>query len=147
MRKLNRIDPFAEFDLFSDWRRPLATPRIRTISNGSNVAASWRPAVDVRETAQAYAISFELPGTEKEDVSVEVHEDVLTVKGEKKAMEIAEGERRTHVECAYGSFTRAFTLPSHVEGDAVKATFRNGVLTVEIPKVEEQKPKVVEIDA
>jgi HSP20 family protein len=147
MTKLTRIDPFAEFDLFSDWRRPLATPRIRTISHRSNAAAAWRPAVDVRETADTYAISFELPGTEKEDVSVEVHDGVLTVKGEKKASEVAEGERRHHIERVYGSFTRAFTLPTDVEGDAVKATFRNGVLTVEIPKAEEQKPKVVPIDA
>lgn len=145
MTKLVRIDPFAEFDLFSDWRRPLAAARIG--QRGSNAAAAWRPAADVHETAERYAISFELPGTDKEDVSVEVHDNVLTVKGEKKATEVAEGERRHHIERVYGSFTRAFTLPSDVEGDAVKATFRNGVLTVEIPKAEEQKPKVVEIDA
>jgi len=147
MTKLVRIDPFAEFDLFSDWRRPLAASRIRTIPRGSNAAAAWRPAADVHETAERYAISFELPGTDKEDVSVEVHDNVLTVKGEKKATEVAEGERHHHIERVYGSFTRAFTLPNDVEGDAVKATFRNGVLTVEIPKAEEQKPKVVQIDA
>ena len=72
---------------------------------------------------------------------------VNSSKGEKKATEVAEGERHHHIERVYGSFTRAFTLPSDVEGDAVKATFRNGVLTVEIPKAEEQKPKVVQIDA
>jgi len=147
MTKLTRVDPFADFDLFADWRRPLAGPRIRTIPRGSNVVAAFRPAVDVSETATHYAISFELPGTEKEEVSVEVHDNVLTIKGEKKATEVAEGERRHHVERAYGSFTRAFTLPGDVEGDAVKATFRNGVLTVEIPKAEEQKPTVVKIDA
>jgi HSP20 family protein len=147
MPKLTRIDPFAEFDLFSDWRRPLATSRARTLSHRPSIASAWRPAVDVSETAEGYAISFELPGTEKEDVSVEVHDNVLTVKGEKKASEIVEGERRHHVERVYGRFTRAFTLPNEVAGDAVKATFRNGVLTVEIPKAEEQKPKVVKIDA
>ena len=147
MTKLTLIDPFAEFDLFSDWRRPLAAPRIRTIPRSANAAAAWRPAVDIRETAEDYAISFELPGTEKEDVSVEIHDNVLTVEGEKKATEVAEGERRHHNERVFGSFTRTFTLPNEVEGDGVRATFRNGVLTVEIPKAEEQKPKVVKIDA
>jgi HSP20 family protein len=147
MTKLTRIDPFAEFDLFSDWRRTLATPRARAISRSSDAGSAWRPAVDVRETAEGYAISFELPGTEKEDVSVEVHDNVLTVKGEKKATEVSEGERRHHVERVYGCFTRAFTLPNEVDGDAVKANFQNGVLTVEIPKAEEQKPTVVKIDA
>jgi HSP20 family protein len=147
MTKLTRIDPFAEFDLFGDWRRPLGTPRVRTVSRGSDATAAWRPAVEVRESADAYEISFELAGTEKEDVSVEVHDNVLTVKGEKQAAEVREGERRHHVERVYGSFTRAFTLPKDVEGDAVKANFRNGVLTVEVPKAEEQKPTVVKIDA
>jgi HSP20 family protein len=144
MTKLTRIDPFAEFNLFSDWRRPLAAPR--TFSHCSNVPTAWRPVVDVRETPEHFAISFELPGTEKEDVSVEVHDNVLTVKGEKKATEVAEDERRHHVERVYGSFTRAFTLPNEVDGDSVKATFRNGVLTVEVPKAEARKPKVVKID-
>jgi len=145
MTKLTRIDPFAEFDLFSDWRRPLARPRARTISSVSNAASAWRPAVDVRETAACFSISFELPGIEKEDVSVEVHDNVLTVKGEKKATEATEDERRHHVERVYGSFIRAFTLPNDVTSDAVKANFRNGVLTVEIPKAEERKPKLVKI--
>jgi len=147
MTKLTRIDPFAEFDLFGDWRLPPGAPRARTISRSSNGATAWRPAVEVRESADAYVLSFELPGTEKEDVSVEVDDNVLTVKGEKKAAEVLEGERRHHVERVYGSFTRAFTLPKDVEGDAVKANFRNGVLTVEVPKAEEQKPTVVKIDA
>jgi HSP20 family protein len=147
MTKMTRIDPFAEFDLFGDWRRPLGAPRVRTISRPASGAEGWRPAVEVRESADRYSISFELPGTEKEDVSVEVHDKVLTVKGEKKATEVAEGERRHHVERSYGAFTRAFTLPKDVEGDAVRATFRNGVLTVDVPKAEEQKPTVVKIDA
>ena len=146
MTKLTRIDPFADLDLLADWRRTLGAPRIRTISHRSNAAAAWRPAVDVHETVESYSISFELPGTEKEDVSIELHDNVLTVKGEKNATEVAEGERRHHVERVYGSFTRAFTLPNDVVEDAVKATFRNGVLTIEIPKAEEQKPKVVKID-
>jgi HSP20 family protein len=146
MTKLTRIDPFAELDFFGGFGRALGAPRARTFSRAASDAAAWRPAVEVRESADAYSISFELAGAEKDDVSVEVRDNVLTVKGEKKAVEVSEGEKRHHVERVYGAFTRAFTLPNEVHGDAVKATFRNGVLTVDIPKAEAEKPTVVTIE-
>ncbi len=72
---------------------------------------------------------------------------MLTIKGEKKVGEVAEGDRRHQCERIYGAFTRSFTLPNDAEGDAVNAKFRNAVLTVLVPKAEQRKPKVVEIDA
>jgi HSP20 family protein len=103
--------------------------------------------VDIVESNEGYVITVEIPGTKKEDVTVECHENVLTIKGEKKSEREEKDEHRHYVERSYGSFSRAFTLPSDASGDQVKASFRNGVLSVEIPKAEERKPKVVDIKA
>jgi HSP20 family protein len=141
-----RIDPFAEFDLFRDWGRPLGTSRLmRNALRGLDEPARWMPPVDIAESDTGYAITVELPGMKKEDVTVECHENILTIKGEKKSEREEENEHRHYVERSYGSFSRAFTLPSDANPDMVKASFSDGVLSVEIPKAEERKPKVVDI--
>jgi HSP20 family protein len=143
-----RIDPFAELDLFRDWDRPLSLSRLlRDAFKGIGEPVRWLPPVDITESDDGYAITIELPGTQKEDVTVECHENVLAVKGEKKSEREEKGEHRHYVERSYGSFSRSFTLPSDAAGDQVKATFRDGVLSVEIPKAEQRKPKVVDIKA
>ena len=140
-----RIDPFAEFDLFRDWSRPIGISRLMREALRGTEACRWMPPVDIAETDEKYSITVELPGTAKEDVNVECHDNVLTIKGEKKSEREEKTEQRHVVERRYGSFSRAFTLPSDATGEQVKATFREGVLTVEIPKAEERKPKVVDI--
>jgi HSP20 family protein len=141
-----RIDPFEEFDLVRDWGRPLGISRLmRDAFRSAGEPARWLPPVDITESDEGYAITVELPGTSKEDVSVEFHENVLTIKGEKGSEREEKGEHRHYIERSYGSFSRAFTLPSDAAGDRVKASFRDGVLSVEIPKAEERKPKVVDI--
>ncbi len=140
-----RIDPFAEFDLFRDWGRPLGLSRLMRDALQGTETFRWMPPVDIAESDEKYSITVELPGTAKEDVNVECHDNVLTIKGEKKSEREEKTEQRHVVERRYGSFSRAFTLPSDATGEQVKATFREGVLTVEIPKAEERKPKVVDI--
>lgn len=141
-----RIDPFAEFDLIRDWGRPLGMPRLmRDVFGGRPEPGQWLPPVDIVENDDAYSITVEIPGARKEDVNVESHDNVLTIKGEKKSEREEKDEHRHYVERSYGSFSRAFTLPSDAAGDKVKATFRDGVLTIEVPKAEERKPKVVDI--
>jgi HSP20 family protein len=108
-------------------------------------AARLAPAVDVSEDEKGYTISVELAGVKREDVSVEVHENVLSIRGEKKS-ERAEKQDKTHwVERSYGSFSRSFTLPPTAVSEELKATFREGVLTIEIPKKEEVKPRQIAI--
>lgn len=131
------VDPFR--DLF---RSPL---RARELLSETR-ERSWAPAMDISESKDAYAVTLELAGADKDDVTVECHDNVLTVKGEKRDERVEKGEHRHYVERTYGSFTRSFRLPADASDD-IKASFRDGVLTVEIAKHEERKPKVVSIDA
>jgi HSP20 family protein len=103
------------------------------------------PAVDMSENDAAYVVTVELPGVKREDVSIEIAEDVLSIHGEKKSEREEKSERRHYVERSFGSFSRSFTLPAHVAADRIKASFRDGVLTIEIPKIEAKKPQVVDI--
>jgi HSP20 family protein len=136
-------DPFRELDLFrSGWPFRDLPSQLR---GNLGEATSWAPALDVTENDDKYAVAVELPGTNKDDVTVEVHENVLTIRGEKRDEREDENEQRRYVERTYGSFSRSFTLPSNAAGDRVNASFRNGVLTVEIPKSEEAKPSVIAV--
>ena len=133
-------DPFADFDPFGRW--PFRSPRRE---GWSGARAGFAPAVDVTESANRYVVSAELPGTKKEDVTVEVHDGLLTIRGEKRSEQVEEDERHRHVERVFGSFTRSFSLPANADGNRIKAHFEDGVLRVEIPKMEEAKPKQVDI--
>ena len=107
----------------------------------------WMPAVDVSETGDKITIKAEVPGMEAKDIEIAMVGDTLTIKGEKK-LEREEKEENFHtVERSYGSFTRAMKLPATVDADKVEASYKNGVLTVVLPKKEEVKPKAIEIKA
>ena len=105
----------------------------------------WIPTVDIAETENGYEIRAELPGVSEEDVNVSVTDNLLTVKGEKRQGTETEGKNYHRVERRYGSFQRSFTLPRHIETDAIKAGFRDGVLTLGIPKAEAAKPTEIPI--
>ncbi len=103
------------------------------------------PALDVHETDEGYAVTVELPGARKEDVTVEFHEGILTIRGEKKSEREEKNEKRRFVERRYGTFSRSFSLPRDADGERIKAVFENGVLTLAIPKSEAAKPRTVAI--
>jgi HSP20 family protein len=105
----------------------------------------WSPMVDVREDENNFYIEAELPGMSKEDIHLEVEQNSLSIKGERKFEKKDEGENYHFVERSYGSFYRSFTLPKNVNADGIAAEYKDGVLTVTVPKVEEVKPKKVEI--
>ena len=106
---------------------------------------AWRPAVDIFKTENGIALSAELPGVSKENVSVEVKENILTLKGERLANQKIKEENYYRRERSYGKFQRAFTLPADVDSDKIKAEFKDGLLKIEVPKPEEHKPKTVTI--
>ena len=105
----------------------------------------WRPAVDISETENEFTVSAELPGMTKENIELTIKDDVLTLKGEKKlAEEKKDGDVYLSERC-FGSFQRSFNLTNRVDANKVKAEFNNGILTIHMPKLEEAKPKAVEI--
>ena len=106
---------------------------------------AWSPAVDIVESPDAYTLTADLPGLPKADVNLPVEEDVLTLTGERKNEQSASNEFGHRYERAYGKFSRSFQLGSGVETGKINAEFKNGMLTVELPKVEASKPYEVSI--
>lgn len=108
---------------------------------------SFIPSVDIYETKDAICVRAELPGVEKDAVSVAVKEGVLTLRGERKFEKEVEEENYHRIEREYGTFHRSFTLPSSVDEEKVTARMKDGVLEVNLPKKEQAKPKQIEIAA
>jgi HSP20 family protein len=107
--------------------------------------ADWAPTADISEDENEYVIKAELPELKKEDVKVTVENGVLTISGERK-FEKEEKKKKYHrVERAYGRFVRSFALPDNADPSKVKADFKDGMLTVHLPKSEKAKPKQIEV--
>ncbi len=117
----------------------------RSLGDDDLALSSWKPVVDIFDRQDSIVIHAELPGITKEDVSIEIKENVLTLKGERSETKEVSEDKYFRKERSFGSFYRAFTLPSTINPDSIKATFKDGVLEIEIPKPEEQKPKQVQI--
>ncbi len=107
---------------------------------------SWSPAVDMFEKDDKVVIKAELPGLDKKDVSLDLQNGVLTLKGERKHENEVKEENFYRREMSYGKFVRSFSLPVDVDADQIKAEFQNGLLTVEVPKPEEHKPKQIKVN-
>jgi HSP20 family protein len=142
-------DPFSEMDLF-ERLAPFARVPSRSLLGDlvGDAAASGRtfaPPVDINENEDAFVVTAELPGTKAEDVQVEVHDGVLTLRGEKRSERTTEKEHARYVERCFGSFSRAFRLPENADPDKVEAGYGDGVLTLTIGKRAEAKPRTVEI--
>ena len=109
-------------------------------------AASFVPAVDIYEDGQKVVLKLEVPGIDQTDLDIRVENHTLTVKGERK-FEAEEKEQNFHrIERRYGSFFRAFTLPSTVDAESVQASYNNGVLKLELAKKAEAQPKQIKIN-
>lgn len=105
----------------------------------------WMPALDVSETDKAVIVKAELPGLDVKDVEVSITGSVLTVRGEKKDEKEQKTRNYHRIERTYGSFERVVQLPCPVKNDQTQATFKNGVLTIELPKSEQVRSKSVQI--
>ena len=108
---------------------------------------SWLPAVDVFDNKDAVVVKAELAGMDPDDIQIEVEDNVLTVKGERRFEETVDEERYYRVERRYGSFQRSLALPQGVKPEDISASYEDGILTVTVPKVEEEKPKRIEVKA
>jgi len=106
----------------------------------------WRPPVDIYETNDGVVLKVELPGIKKEDVSVEIKDNVLTLKGERLLDPEIKDENYYRKERSFGKFNRSFSLQEPIKPDLIKASFKGGVLTIEIPRPEKEKPKQVTVN-
>jgi HSP20 family protein len=108
---------------------------------------SWLPAVDVFDTQDAVVLKAELAGMKPDDIQIEVEDNVLTIKGERKFEEKVDEERYYRVERRFGTFQRSLALPQGVKADKIEAAYDEGILTVTVPKAEQEKPKRIEVQA
>ena len=132
---LSRFFPEDFFKPATLWGRPFS----------EELRGAWVPAVDVEETDNSYLFSAELAGLGKDDVEITFEDNVLTLSGERKIEKDDENDNYHRIERSYGTFTRSFNLPSHVDSTKVAAKFNNGILTIEVPKSEQAKPQKIEI--
>ncbi|HET8799302.1 MAG TPA: Hsp20/alpha crystallin family protein [Thermoanaerobaculia bacterium] len=127
--QLNRLfEPFARF----------------SVGDEDLVSGTWVPPVDVAETLEKILVRAEVPGLRQEDIQIEFENGLLTIRGDRK-LEKTEGMTWHRVERTYGNFSRSFTLPRTVDAEKISASYRDGILEIEVPKREEAKPKQIRI--
>ena len=146
--KLTQFDPFKEFQNMQktfEYMNRLMQSVEKVAQEAPSV--DFVPAVNTRETDDAYYIEVDLPGVKKEDINIDVKDNVLTISGERKIEEERKEDDFYRVESVYGTFERSFTLPEDVDVDKIEAEAKDGVLTVKIPKAQsvEKTPKKIEI--
>jgi HSP20 family protein len=149
MVQLTRWEPVGEFTklrnqmdrMFGDWPRFLG----RQIDE-EDLRGAWLPAVDIRESKEAFDVTAELPGIDAKDVDVSVQENTLIIRGERRREEVKEAETVHRVEREYGVFERSFSLPRSADAEKIQAKFKDGVLSLTVPKREESKPKSLKIN-
>ena len=106
---------------------------------------AWMPPVDIQETEEGYRLTAELPGLTKDDINITLENNVLRLSGERKFEKDAKKESYHRIERAYGAFQRSFSLPHQVNSEKVEAAFKDGVLTVSVPKAEQARPRKIAI--
>jgi len=115
------------------------------VDDGTLATSLWSPAVDVAEHENEYRVKVELPGVSKDDVKITMQDNILTIRGEKKQEKESKESSYHRIERSYGAFQRSFTLPTTVKSDRIEATYKDGILTITLPKAEEAKPKQIEV--
>lgn len=148
MSNLTRWNPVREFDDLMNRYNRMFGSNWASEREGKDLfsRSDWAPAVDIKESAEAFTIDAELPGMSKDDVKVTVHDGVLTIEGERKHEEESTDKKQHRIERFYGSFMRRFTLPENVDENSVKASFKDGLLTLTLLKAEPKEPKAIEVD-
>ncbi len=118
----------------------------RAFGDEEPASRPWAPAVDIYETDQNLVLKAELPGVDPKDVEVRVEDNTLYFKGERKFENEVKEENYHRVERTYGAFSRSFALPTSIDADRVLAEYKDGLLTLTLPKREEAKPKTIKIN-
>jgi len=141
---LIKWEPLNEVEhLFDHYTRAMGLP----VSGNQELITTgdWTPRVDISEDENEFLIKAEIPEVKKEDVKVSVDNRVLTIQGERNQEKEEKGKKIHRIERFYGRFLRSFTLPENVDESKIKATFKDGILNLQIPKTAQVKPKTTEV--
>ena len=143
MNALNRFEPFRSTSGLESQVSRLFN-ELFDRSQESNLT-SWAPAVDIFENEQELVVKADLPDVKPEELDIRVENNILAIRGERKFEKKVDEKNYLRVERSYGSFARSFSLANTVNSEAIKADYKDGVLTLTIPKREEAKPKQIKV--
>jgi len=147
VHSIARWNPFAEMaDLQREMDKVFGDFYGRTPFRMAATEAMWSPLVDIHETKDNILLQIEVPGVKQEDIHVSIEDGTLTLNGERKRETEVKEDQYHRVERSYGHFERRILLPSEVDSDRVKASYRDGVLEIQLPKKEEAKPKQIRVE-
>jgi len=130
--------------LRDEMNRLFDLPTMSNLARQAQLFSNWTPALDLYQTVDNVVAVVELPGMRKEDINISLHDGMLTIAGERQSSS-GEGESAERTERFSGKFRRSISLPTRVDASKVSATYKEGILTVTLPKAEEAKPKKVEV--
>jgi HSP20 family protein len=143
------LAPWSAADRWSNLRDELnsffETPFWSSFERASQLFTGWSPALDLYQSNDNVVAVAELPGMRKEDIEISLHDGTLTISGERKRESGGNGENAERTERYIGRFRRSIALPTRVDAGKVRATYRDGILTVTLPKAEEVKPKQIQV--
>ena len=145
MSAITRWDPFQNLSSLQEQVNRLFETSFPRRSDNSALTA-WAPAVDIFETENELVLKADLPDVNEKDLDIRVENNMLTIRGERKFEQEVKEENYLRIERTYGSFSRSFSLPNTVNTEGIKAEYKNGVLTVQLPKRAESKPKQVKVN-
>ena len=141
--------PWSAADHWSNLRDELNSffelPVWSNFARGGQLFSGWSPALDLYQSNDNVMAVVELPGMRKEDLEISLHDGTLTISGERKRESSSNGEKAERSERYIGTFRRSIALPTRVDASKVSATYRDGILTVTLPKAEEVKPKQIQV--
>jgi HSP20 family protein len=150
MATMMRWDPFQDLRSAQDEMAQMSPMLahalgLHTQQQGSATATAWAPALDISERKDAYLVTVELPGIKPEDLDITMEDGLLTIQGERQFTQESSEQQFHRVERRYGAFRRSITLPAHVMAEGIEASFEDGVLQILVPKMEEAKPKRIQV--
>ena len=144
---ITRWDPFRDLGILQErMNRVFEDAAVRGWKNDEpSATTSWSPAVDIYETDSEIMVQAELPGIDRKDIALQLENNVLTLKGDRRFEKETKQENYHRIERSYGGFSRAFTIPTIVDEDKIRADYRDGILKIALPKKEQVKAKQIKI--
>jgi HSP20 family protein len=142
---VTRWDPFRELLTLQERLDKMYRDMERTRKEDF-VSSEWTPPVDIFESRDAFVLKLEVPEVERESIDIKIHENELTIKGERRLEPGIEPDSYYRMERGYGTFARSFTLTKSIDAQNIKAALKDGILRIELPKKEEVRPKQIRIE-
>ena len=145
MNTLTRWDPIRGWGNLQEQMNRLFEDTLLRGRTDASALTTWAPRADIYETEDELVVKVDLPEVNEKDLDIRVENNILTIRGERRFEDKVSQDNYLRVERAYGSFSRSFALANTVNTEAIKAEYRNGVLTVRVPKREEAQPKQIKV--